>query len=410
MLYQRFRSYYYLLASVCVFSVLEGYSLDYATAVARVIQHSTALKASEMEMGAKEAELYQSRLYHNPEFSIEYDHNDKDSKAELTYSFTQIVEWAGKHCLEKKKAALESCIAQWDYEIQKQDKILELTYAFIDATVAFEKLNLAQEHCSVADEWLQCDQERHKQGKISSLEQKKSTFDACCKTLAASKAKTAYEATKRKIASLCHLSPSDFDTVSFPLEATFPLPSFQLLVDSLPLNPEFSKGKLERLLAETFSEIEEVNQYPNFEISAGVSAEHGYRSPSVFFALSFPLPVCDRNEGNLSKAIFREWQALYLQETTLSTLHTALQNAYSSWQNAYETLQMLEKEVHFSAKEQMKNMQEGYEKGKFEKYPLLEMQKTYLEVKDQHIEALADYHRAKANTLRLVGDQSGITR
>lgn len=385
-------------------AVCQG-ELNYSMALERFLNQSKTLKITEMEIGVKEAELYQAGLYHNPEFSIEYDNGDSDCDAEVTYALSQNIELGGKHSLERRIVAIEACTAMWNHEISKLDLKLELTLAFIDAVVTQEKMKLADEHCKLADDSLNCAKEQFANGKTSALQQKKSVINHCCKTIAASKAKQGFEIAKKKLALKWGMEEVDFDAISYPFYTISPLPDYQELELSLEFSPEVTKGTLGRLAAETATQLEYANQYPDLEVSAGISTEKGCRSPTFFVEVALPLPIFDRNQGTISKAIFQEWQALYLQENMISALKSNLANSYSQWQLAYEASKAIAEVASKSAEEHLQDTIEGYEKGKFERNDLLEAKKASLEVREQFIETLAEYHRLRAYTLRLVGDQ-----
>lgn len=408
--------YPHLLTTVCFFGhllsfcKLNGDNLDYSTAVERFSHHSPALKVSEMEIGVKESELYQASLCHNPEFSVEYENGEAEGDAEMTYVISQHIELGGKHSIERRIAAIEACAALWEHEIIKQDLTLELTHAFIDAAVAQEKLNLAEEQSKLAEESLKCLQERVRHGKASSLTHKKASMQCCCLSIAATKAKQTYAIAKQKIAVMCGMAEQEIATLSFPFYTLTPPPPFDELVEKLEFAPEISKGVLGRLAAEAATDFERANRYPDVEVSAGIATEKVFQSPSVLFEVSFPLPIFDRNQGNISRAIFQEWQALYLQESQLTIIKSKLESTYAGWRACFEASQALANIVNTSAEEQVKDTEEGYDKGKFEKCDVLEAQKASLEVKDQYIDAIAEYHHQKADTLRLIGDLSGITR
>jgi outer membrane protein, heavy metal efflux system len=401
----------FLLANVFFFTKIQAESpalvcenIDYSQAVHRLLIHSNLLKASEFGVEVKEASEYQMGLMHNPIFSIEYDNGDKDDKAELTYVLTQTFELGGKHSLEKQIATIETYTAMWNHEITKLDLLLTFTHAFIDAAAAQEKLKLALEQSRLAEQSLNCVQERSSQGKTSALDQKKSKIQYSCKSIAKAKAQQILEIAKKKIALMWGISQPNFKEVNFPFYNTPPLPIFQELETCLSSSPEFSKVQLERWAAEAITELERANRYPDLEVSAGVSTERTHRSPSFFVELSLPLPIFEQNQGNISSAIFREWQAVHLEENFIAELKSNLFSSYREWQIAFEESEALKEIVHSSVEENVEGTREGYESGKFDKLDLLEVQRASLEVKDQYIDALAEYHHKKAETLRLVGN------
>jgi cobalt-zinc-cadmium efflux system outer membrane protein len=57
------------------------------------------------------------------------------------------------------------------------------------------------------------------------------------------------------------------------------------------------------------------------------------------------------------------------------------------------------------AQSAFKAAQEGYREGKFSYLQVIDAQRTFFEIKRQYITALADYHKARANIERLIGER-----
>jgi cobalt-zinc-cadmium efflux system outer membrane protein len=53
---------------------------------------------------------------------------------------------------------------------------------------------------------------------------------------------------------------------------------------------------------------------------------------------------------------------------------------------------------------------QGYHQGKFEYLVVLDAQRTFFEVRVRYIRALADYHKARADVERLIGQDIGNTQ
>jgi outer membrane protein, heavy metal efflux system len=236
------------------------------------------------------------------------------------------------------------------------------------------------------------------------LEKNKQDIKCFQQRAAVAKAHNQYEIARKNLALLCGHHDEEFKNLSYAFYDLQPLPNLSILQEQLESSPEWSKSDLNCVAAAAVTRMEEKLRYPDLEVSAGVTSDDDEGIANAFFVeFAIPLPIFDRNHGNISKAYVKEVQAYYQKEQIQQELILSLQNSYSSWKHAYEMAKNCQEMAASAASESFKGIEEGYAQGKYEKSDLLEAKQAALEIQDNYLDALAEYHQKKAETLRIVG-------
>lgn len=385
----------------------EGSCLDFKQTLEWITTDSSSIKIAELEVEAVQAAEHQACLWHNPVISLEYETGDAGycgwDGAEFTLGITQEFELGGKCKAERQIAKVETLEAMWDYESRKLDLALELTEAFIEASLWQEKIRIAEKQLQLAQNKQSCVHEKAQEGKASLLKVNKAAIECTQKQFNLKKVKNQSELVKKKLSLLCeNFSAQNFESVAFPFFNILPVPPLSALECDLQNSPEWEKTELSLVAAYSVTQFEKKLRYPDLEVTAGISSGEKFRENGFFIELAIPFPLFDRNQGNIDRAYLKENQAYFIKESRQFELKNILASSYSEWKNAFENakdLQTLAK----SSTETLNGYEQGFNEGKFEKTEWLEEQLASLELQDQFLEALAEYHHKKAETLRLIG-------
>jgi cobalt-zinc-cadmium efflux system outer membrane protein len=383
--------------------------LSYEEVIAQALDHSLPLKIAATEIQVRKAEEFQSGLYPNPFFTVEIDSfgGTRDYKgwdsSEMTYTLTQLFLLGGKMCAEKSIAASLTVAASLDYEIAKQDFSLEVTQVFIDTYLAQEKLKLIEAQADIVKDSHGCTCIKVAEGKASTIEEKKAEIDRYTSQMNCNKAQFLMNQTRRKLGAFLGCLDGEIPALSYPFYCVTTPPPLQELECLIEKSPEWAKGDIERWTAAATTQLEKSRRYPDLSVTAGVSTFSGFHDRSLYLEFSIPIPIFDRNQGNICRARLQEWQALYQQEGQVKELKMNLAILYSEWMATYQAAKALEKMTNSTSQETMQATQEGYDQGKFDRMTLLDAKKSFLEIKQQYLDALAEYHHKKAEVLRIVG-------
>ena len=97
--------------------------------------------------------------------------------------------------------------------------------------------------------------------------------------------------------------------------------------------------------------------------------------------LSMPLPLFDRNQGNVLAAARRADQARDLRNAVQLRLHSDTRSAVSQWASAMQEVQAYDRTILPSAQQAVDTATRGFEMGKFAFLDVLDAQRTLIEAR-----------------------------
>jgi len=127
----------------------------------------------------------------------------------------------------------------------------------------------------------------------------------------------------------------------------------------------------------------------------------GTGDQALMAGISIPIPVFNRNQGNIEKARHEVVKAESDAAATKLTARNSAFQAHEDMINAYRQADILKSTILPAAEKAFRLAREGYRAGKFAYLEVLDSQRTLFETRAQYIAALRDYHKARAETERL---------
>jgi cobalt-zinc-cadmium efflux system outer membrane protein len=382
--------------------------LDYSSAVQRIVQGSPKIQIAQLEVEVKQAEEKQVALLPNPLLSLEVDELRDCKSTEISLGVTQPILTGGKRAALRKIAATATDKALWEKEIVKLDVLASMSHAFIDAVCLQEKICLLIEQYQVSQNNLECVKAQVHNQQVPPILEKKAYLALVAIQISLEKTQRLLDAAYKKLASFWGQSCPDFSTLVYPLwelETPPVLEVFQCVLDS---TPEMELARWEVCFQAASVKLHKARRVPDLTITAGISLEDRFRKPAAFLELDIPIPIFDRNQGNLERARLQECQAITLLEDIEYELNAKLETAWAEWGAAYQSALLLQGLSSATALEALQAKEEGYGLGKWGHQEVLEAQKIYFDVKEQYLEAAAEYQHKKIDILRLTA-QIGLS-
>lgn len=148
---------------------------------------------------------------------------------------------------------------------------------------------------------------------------------------------------------------------------------------------------------------ERAKRIPDLTLGAGVKRTHDTRENLPLVTLSIPLPLFDRNQGNVLEALRRVDKARDEQVFAQTRLQSELGQSYERMRAVEMEVNTLRDELLPAANSAFEAAGKGYELGKFGYLDALDAQRTLFQTNQQYVKALAEYHRNIAELERLVG-------
>lgn len=370
-----------------------------------IVDSALELKSADAEVAASHAAKWQAGLYPNPDLTVSVDDMENctrgDHDGECFVGVTQLFELGGKRSARVEVAEAEQCVISWNRELLKNELFGKVLHVFVAIATAQERLQLYQEQQNLAEQVLSSMTNKAALGKASSMEMKRAEVAYRSIKLLLSKQQAALSSAKKQLYTLwdCSGAPN-FDRVNFPLYELAPLPCFQFLCDALSCHPELAKAQAEVILATKTYYYERAQRIPDMALQVGVTTERFTRHPTLGFQIDIPLPIFDRNQGNICRARNVQDQAIYNQMDVACHLRSEFVVLYDQWQNAYEQALELKDQMLPAAIESFQMARQGYEEGKFNYIDLRDAKNTLFEIQLQYLDAVEDYHHKRADVLK----------
>lgn len=180
------------------------------------------------------------------------------------------------------------------------------------------------------------------------------------------------------------------------------MPRFEIVADWLEENPNVARWTAEVARREAQLRLAKAKAYPDVTLRGGVRRLEETGDTAFVASVSLPLPLWNRNQGNI-RAAETEWEkARADQRTAWLQARQALVVAFNALQAAYTEAQSLLGNVVPSAREAFEKTEQAYREGKFDVIDVLDTHRTLFAAQMQMNDALAEYHRRRAEVESLL--------
>ncbi len=383
----------------------ENISLDEATALALQanLNIAVAMRGREVES----AQLLQAASRPNPTLSGQVEDLRSQNRI-ATIAISQQLETAGKR--DKRMAAADAALAMADADIViAQAEISAKTYAaFYQVLAAQQAQTLAQELLQIATTSKQTTAKRVLAGKVSPVEETKAKVAEAGLKIDLANAGQQLVSAKQRLYSLWAKgleSNKHIDYIAVgELEKLGNIPTLDDLTAQLADSPRLKKASLAVTQKQALSAIEQSKQTPDVTVSLGAqrNEELGGITQAII-GLSIPIPVFDKNQGNLQSARAREFQSIDEKTALENQLRTELVDAYSRRQLQVDAANTYSQDILQGAQSAYEAARKGFEFGKFSFLEVLDAQRTLFQAKTQFIQTLALARQAEADMQSILG-------
>ncbi len=399
-----------------------GPSVDPGEPIAEPTGHLTlravlalALKASpelapfSREIRVREAAVLQARLFPNPDLSVTATNlgnavlKDFDGP-QTTVSMSQLILLGGKRARGTEVAGLDRDLAAWDYETKRMDVLTRVAQAFVEVLRAQEGLALTNDLMALAKRVVEAVSARVRAGKVSPVEEIRARVTLASVRIEQARAARELEAARKRLAATWGSTTPRFKTAHGKLDQILAIPTLEELIRRLTQNPDLARWATELAQRQATIDLEQSRAIPDLTVSLGVTQFTDSNDSALVAGVSIPLPVLNRNQGNITAAHQRLSKAMEERRAAEVLISTALNSAYQSLAAAHAEVTALRQEVHPGAQSAIEAVSRGYRLGKFGFLDVLDAQRTLFGAKAQYLQALANYHQAVAEVERLIGE------
>lgn len=397
----------------------DGKNITLLNAISLTILHNPELASLAKEITALEGVTLQAGLFRNPELSFNVENpgniqklrgdiNSPDAVSQevvqqlTTIRIGQLLELGGKRMARVQAAQLNEELAVRDYEARRVDIIARVANVFTEVLAGQERLKLAEETKLLAQNVVDKVVLRVQAGKVPPIEETRAKIGLSAARIEWEQAQRDLASARKRLALMWGSTSPQFDQALGSLETSTPPPNFHQLQELVLSNPMALRAMKNIEHRKALVEVEETRRIPNLTVNAGIVHHAQLGGTTAVAGLMIPLPLFDRNQGNLKEANERVNKAEDERLALELRLKTELTQSYESLTAAWNEINILRSEILPGAKSAFNVMRRGYELGKFGLLELLDAQRVLFQNQLLYVRALANYQRLINDIERLI--------
>lgn len=376
-------------------------------AVSEAVARNLDLLAERYNVTVADARIITARLRPNPVVSLGLDYQDvlgtgftlqngagpPEGNARVDF----LLERGNKRQLRTEVAQQARSVVEYQLLNTTRQLVLDVQSAFIDVLLAKENLALAQSNLKAFDEIVNINSARVRAGDLAPVELMRTRVADLQFRNGVRQAEARLRLASNRLQSLMgrEIFAPDFDvTGSLRRDIVVDTPQ-QLERQALVERPDLIA--LRRDEARTLADIRLQLANGKVDYSVGTQYHRQYdiaHGNSMGFFFSAPLPVFNRNQGEILRARREQEQAAVRIRAGQAQIRAEVHNAWLAYDTAHGLLQTIEGTMLREARDVRDTMEYSYRKGEASFLELLDAERAFNDTMQSYNEARAEYSRS----------------
>jgi cobalt-zinc-cadmium efflux system outer membrane protein len=389
-------------------------TLDQAIALA--IAHNHALKATQTQIQQSQAQEITAALRPNPNLTADalfipvepenFNSNIIANVTEFDAGVSYLFERGGKR--HRRIEATRAATAQTRYQVSDAERVLTFNTAqqFITVQLAESNLDLANQDLASFQQTVDIAQAQYKAGAISEGDLLKITVQLLQFQTDVSAAKVAKV---QALASLREFLGYDAVPANYDVEGDLAYQPLQLNRDDLLLKalnsrPDLLAARQGVLAAESQHALAKANG--KVDVTGALTYTHVSDQNSMGVIVNLPLPIFDRNQGEIARTRFAMTAAHETADAASDTVFTDVTSAYEAFNGNQEVVGLYTGGYLKQAKDSRDISEYAYHRGAASLLDFLDAERSYRATQLAYRQALANYLIAVEQLKAAVGSRT----
>jgi cobalt-zinc-cadmium efflux system outer membrane protein len=386
-----------------VAAVAQAQTLTLDAALQTAFANNPDLAAAQWDIDIAEGGRQQAGLIPNPVASWDAEDTRRDTRT-TTIKLSQTLELGGKRGARIDVATRAQDAAALTLEQRRNTLRAEVIDSYYGALRAQERLDLAQRSMALAERGLVVANGRVSAGKSSPVEATRAQVQLSEIRLELNRAQMGLTDAYRRLAASTGSASTDFQAVATRPQSTPSLPPASQLLARLEQTAELRLAELQILQNEASVGLEKAQRIPDLDVSIGSQYDASVRERVNLVGVSMPIPLFNRNQGNVLAASRRADQARDLRNAAELRLRTEILQALDLWHTANTEVRAFNQQILPAAQSAVDSATRGFEMGKFNFLEVLDAQRTLIAARTQYLTATAQATEAWVRIERIYGD------
>jgi cobalt-zinc-cadmium efflux system outer membrane protein len=395
-----------LLSCTLVAQAPQVLTLDQA--IEQALVNNLDLSAARYGISVPQAREITARLRPNPVLSLSGDHLDllgtgfnainNAGPNEFAWRTDFILERGGKRAARMNLASLETSLAELRFRDALRRLVLDVETAFVDVQLAKENLQLAQENLASLNAIVKINTERVRTGDLAPVELERSRLAAMQYETAVRKADLELRQAKTRLQLLLGRS-----TTSIEIDVTGPIRRDQQRLELAQIRtlaqtqrPDLLEMRQTQVRNQADLRLQLAQGRVDYSTGVEYRRQQGIAGTgnSLGFFFSAPLPVFNRNQGEIARAE-REIQQAKAQILALEArIDSEIASAWQQYTTSRELLEDIEERMVAKARDVRNTTEYSYRRGEASLVEFLDAQRAFNEIMQSYNEARANYAKS----------------
>ena len=305
--------------------------------------------------------------------------------------FSQEIVTRGKLRLGRAVAGHEVHMAQHGWEAQQQRVLNDVRAGYYEVLLAQKTVEVNEELVRIGNEGLQVAEKLRAEKEVSQADVLQARIEADMAKLNLQVSRNDQQAVWRRLAAVLGRPGMEPRPVAGDANANLPELGWENTVAQIfALSPEIAQANVGVERARCDLALQHAERVPNFEVGSAVKFDTGSRYTVVDVAVSVPLMLFNRNQGNITAAQAELVSARKEVERVELDLRDRLAVTFKQYADARRRVETFRSSVLQNADESLKLTRAGYRAGELGYLTLLTAQRTYFGVSLEYLNSLRE--------------------
>ena len=394
--------------------------LTVAEAQAEAIQNNPGLMAEKLGLPVADTAVLTAGLKPNPVLSVSSDHLDLlgtgfnatngAGPSETALRVDVPLERGNKRELRLDNAGYARKIAEAKYADSVRRLRQDVTLACIDLLAAKAKLALANDNLQALNKVVQFNETRLKGGAVAPVELTRARVAMLQYRGSVRTAELALLTARTHLETLLGRRPGGTIDISGDLKVPLPpsgLNLQELQTTAQTARPDIAAARMDQARSQSDLRLQIANGKIDYLVGMEVRRQQGVNGTgnSLGFFFSAPLPVYNRNQGEIARAGREQEQLRQSLEAVQTQVTSDVAGAYEEYESARTLAAEIERDLLEPTKQARDTTAYVYQAGASTLVDVLDAQRAFNDTMSAYYDALADYRRASAKLTAAVGQE-----
>ena len=340
--------------------------------------------------------LRQAGLYPNPSAGYVRTDADQSGQSETAGVFlSQDIVTAFKLVLAKAEQRQYVDWRYWQLKAQRDRVINDVRIRFYEVLGAQEAVRIATEFESLAVKGVKLTEDVLKAGQGARPDLLQAEIQLSAVRSALQDAQHRHKAAWQQLANLVGIPDLPETPLAGSLEADIPDLDWQTSLQQLYAASPLLRGQEAQIRGSEYDvKLAKSQAVPNINVQVVAQRDYVMKFSSVSTLLSLPIPIFNRNQGNIQNSIGQLQQQQNEYERVKLALGDQLAVTFQQYESARSQAKRLRTEILPKTKENLDLTTQIYKQGQLDYLRVLNAQHSYLEARLGYIDTLTTQHKA----------------